>query len=176
METHGLEPLKRIESKFTPENYHLAFFLRFFLCCPLQYFSFVAHRSFITHQPSAKSNIHKEWPYCFNDSLCYALLLSRRVEGSFYHFWHFFYQSSYHYVYFYVVGTLKTGVFLSLVPRKELIKSLEEIGKVYKPFLPCDRKLIHRRILSCPNWPINSSIFALSCLPKAANFTKKEVS
>ena len=93
-----------------------------FLCCPLQYFSFVAHRSFITHQPSAKSNIHKEWPYCFNDSLCYALLLSRRVEGSFYHFWHFFYQSSYHYVYFYVVGTLKTGVFLSLVPRKELIK------------------------------------------------------
>ena len=113
---------KRIESKFTPENYHLAFFLRFFLCCPLQYFSFVAPRSFITHQPSAKSNIHKEWPYCFNDSLCYALLLSRRVEGSFYHFWHFFYQSSYHYVYFYVVGTLKTGVFLSLVPRKELIK------------------------------------------------------
>ena len=30
VETHGLEPLKRIESKFTPENYHLAFFLRFF--------------------------------------------------------------------------------------------------------------------------------------------------
>ena len=50
VETHGLEPLKRIESKFRPENYHLAFFLRFFLCCPSQYFSFVAHRSFITHQ------------------------------------------------------------------------------------------------------------------------------
>ena len=35
--------------------------------------------------------------------------------------------------------------------KKEFTKSFEEIGKINKLFLPFDRKLIHKRIFSCPN-------------------------
>ena len=35
--------------------------------------------------------------------------------------------------------------------KKEFTKSFEEIEKVNKLFLPFDRKLIHKRIFSCPN-------------------------
>ena len=35
--------------------------------------------------------------------------------------------------------------------KKEFTKSCEEIGKVNKLSLPFDRKIIHKRIFSCPN-------------------------